>query len=100
MIILGKLSKGYFERQKPTRSWLFAFFSGFVQIFRQIVSIRVKILSKTNLTVPRYIKMEKVSLPVDVRDSKKPPNRSLKLSRNKKKKWKPSSGRSQENEML
>ena len=70
VIILGKLSKGYAKRQKPTRSWLFAFFSGFVRIFGQIVSIRVKILSKTNLTAPRYIKMEKVSLPVDVRDSK------------------------------
>ena len=30
--------------------------------------------------------MEKVSLPVDVRDSKKPPNRSFSLSRNKKSK--------------
>ena len=29
--------------------------------------------------------MEKVSLPVDVRDSKKPPNRSFTLSRKKKK---------------
>ena len=40
-----KKSKGGFERRKSIRGVLFAFFgSGFAHIFRQIVSIRVKIL--------------------------------------------------------
>lgn len=42
---LEKKSKGGFERRKSIRGVLFAFFgSGFAHIFRQIVSIRVKIL--------------------------------------------------------
>ena len=39
----------------------------FEQILGQIVSTRVKTLSTTNLVASRYIKREKVSLPVDVR---------------------------------
>ena len=42
----------------------------FEQIFGQIVSIRVKTLSNTNLMASRHIKREKRSLPVDVRRSK------------------------------
>ena len=38
----------------------------FSQIFGPIVSIRVKTLSKTRLVASRYIKREKVSLPVDL----------------------------------
>ena len=38
----------------------------FEPILRQIVSIRVKTLSNTNLVASRYIKREKGSLPVDV----------------------------------
>ena len=38
----------------------------FEPILRQIVSIRVKTLSNSNLVALRYIKREKGSLPVDV----------------------------------
>ena len=40
------------------------------QLFGQIVSVRVKPPSKTNLVASRLIKREKGSLPVDVRRSK------------------------------
>ena len=43
----------------------------FEQIRGQIVSIRVKSFSKTNLVASRYIKREKRSLPVDVRCSRR-----------------------------
>ena len=53
---------------------LFFFFAplsrDFEQIFGQIVSIRVKTLSNTNLVTSRHIKREKRSLPVDMRLSK------------------------------
>ena len=53
-----------------------AFFSflddGFAQIFSQIVSVRVKKLSNINFISSGLVKREKVSLPVDVRPSKKP----------------------------
>ena len=42
----------------------------FEQIFGQIVSIRVKTLSNTNMVTSRPIKREKRSLPVDMRRSK------------------------------
>ena len=42
----------------------------FEQSFGQIVSIRVKTLSNTNLVASRHIKKEKRSLPVDMRRSK------------------------------
>ena len=42
----------------------------FEQIFGQIVSIRVKTLSSTNLVTSRHIKREKRSLPVHMRRSK------------------------------
>ena len=42
----------------------------FEQILGQMISLRVKTLSSTNLVVPRHIKGEKGSLPVDVRRSK------------------------------
>ena len=41
----------------------------FEQIFRQIVSIRIKTLGDTNTVASRHIKREKGSLPVDVRDT-------------------------------
>ena len=57
-------------------SWFLAFLVNvFSQIFGPIVSIRVKTLSKTRLVASRYIKREKVSLPVDLlpgRGSKTP----------------------------
>ena len=54
-----------------TGSCLFALLSrDFEELFGQIVSIRVKTLSNTNLVAARYIKSEKRSLPVDVRGFK------------------------------
>ena len=41
----------------------------FEQIFRQIVSIRIKTLGNKNTVASRLIKREKGSLPVDVRDT-------------------------------
>ena len=53
------------------RTWTFALLSrDFVHIFAQIASIRVKTHSNTNLVASRQFKMEKASLPVDVRRSK------------------------------
>ena len=42
----------------------------FEQTFGQIVSLRVKTLSHTNMVASRYFKEGKSSLPVDVRRSK------------------------------
>ena len=65
------LSRDVFERRTSTRSRIFAhLIRDFEQIFEQIVSIRVKKLSNTNLVASRNIKREKGSLPVDVRSSK------------------------------
>ena len=51
--------------------WTFALFGcDFEQILRQVISIRVKTLSNTNLIASRLIEREKCSLPVDVRGSK------------------------------
>ena len=52
-------------------SGLFAFLGlGFAQIFAgQIVSVRVKTLSNTNLVASRYIRREKASVLVDLRRS-------------------------------
>ena len=59
------------QRRMLTGSGLFALLSrGFEQIFGQIVSIRMKTLSNTNMVASRLIKREKGSLPVDVRRSK------------------------------
>ena len=67
---IGSLSSDVFERRTSTGSGLFALLSrDFDQIFGQIVSIRIKTLSKTNTVASRLIKREKGSLPVDVRDT-------------------------------
>ena len=51
--------------------WKWAFGTlDFEQTFGQIVSIRVRTLSNTNLVVQRHIKRGKISLPVDARHSK------------------------------
>ena len=69
--IIGSLSNSVFERRTSTGSCFFApLRRDFEQIFGQIVSIRVKTLSNTNLVGPRHIKREKRLLPVDVRRSK------------------------------
>ena len=41
--------------------------SSFAQIFGQVVSIRVKTLSNTNLVPSRHIRREETLLPIDVR---------------------------------
>ena len=67
----GSLSNSVFERRTSTGSCFFTpLRRDFEQIFGQIVSIRVKTLSNTNLVGPRHIKREKRLLPVDVRRSK------------------------------
>ena len=54
------LSRDVFERRTSTGSGLFALLSrDFEQIWGQIVSLRVKTLSNTNLVVPRHIKKKK-----------------------------------------
>ena len=51
-----------FERRTSTGSGLFALLSrDFEQIWGQIVSLRVKTLSNTNLVVPRHIKKKKAN---------------------------------------
>ena len=73
MWILGSLSSSIFERRTSTGSELFALLgSGFVQTLGQMVFIREKELSNTNLVASRHIKREKASLPADVHCSKKP----------------------------
>ena len=68
---LLKLPNRVFERRTSTGNGLFAFLGGgFSYIFEQIVFVRVKRLSITNLVALRYFKKEKASLPVDVRRSK------------------------------
>lgn len=53
------------------RNWAFPILGQwFSQIFGQIVPIRETTLSNTNMVMSRYLKREKVSLPVDVRHSK------------------------------
>jgi len=60
------LSKDVFERRTSTGSGLFAFLSsGLAHILRQIVSIRVRKLSNSNLVVSSHIKRNRTSLPVD-----------------------------------
>ena len=61
------LSNDVFERRTSTGSGLFALLgSVFEQILGQIVSLRVKTLSNTNLVASRHINAEKSSLPVDM----------------------------------
>ena len=45
--------------------------SGFAQIFRQLVSIKVKKVSNTNLGASRYIKREKALFLLDIRVAQK-----------------------------
>ena len=67
----SSLSNSVFERRTSTGSGLFASLgSGLVQTLGQIVFIREKKLSNTNLLESRRIKEKKASLPVDVRRSK------------------------------
>ena len=61
-----------FSANHVNRKWSFwTLRPYFEQIRGQIVSIRVKSFSKTNLVASRYIKREKRSLPVDVRCSRR-----------------------------
>ena len=68
---LGSLSNSVFERRTSTGSGLFASLgSGSVETLGQIVFIREKKLSNTNLLASRHMRREKASLSVDVRRSK------------------------------
>ena len=70
-VLRRTLSSDVFERRKSTGSGPFALLSrNFEQILGQMVSLRVNILSNTNLIVPRHIKREKDTLLVDERRSK------------------------------
>ena len=70
---MESLSKDVFERRTSTGSGPFPLMgSGLASIFGQIVSIRIKTLSNTNLVASSHIIKEKASLPVDVRRSEKP----------------------------
>ena len=67
------LSNHVFERHTSTGSGLFAILGhDFEQIFKQIVSFRVKIISNTNLVASRLIKREKDSLPLTCVAQKRP----------------------------
>ena len=70
---MGSLSSDVFERRASTESGPFPLIgSGLAWIFGQIVSIRIKTLSNTNLVASSHIIKEKASLSVDVRRSEKP----------------------------
>ena len=70
------LSKGVSSDGRLPEVVVVAFFSflssDFAQIFGQIASVRVKTLSNTDFVASRFIKREKVTLPVAVHGSKKP----------------------------
>ena len=69
--LLKSLSKEFFERHTSNGSGLFELLGrDFEQIIGQIVSIRVKKFSNTNLVASWHIKREKDLLLVDVRRSK------------------------------
>ena len=71
--IITELKQSVFERRTATGSGRFSFLrSGCALIFKQIVSIRVKTHSFTNVVAPRRVKRENVSFPVAVRRSKTP----------------------------
>ena len=69
------------DARRPEVDFLHSLSRDFKHIFRQIVSIRVKTLSNTNLVASRQIKIEKTSLRVDKRRTKmsllKLPNRLI-----------------------
>ena len=69
--LVGSKSNDVFERRASTRSSLFEFYGrDFEQILGQIVSVRVKTLSNTDLVAKRHINSEKGLLPIDVGRSK------------------------------
>ena len=69
------------DARRPEVDFLHSLSRDLKHIFRQIVSIRVKTLSNTNLVASRQIKIEKTSLRVDKRRTKmsllKLPNRLI-----------------------
>ena len=60
------LSNEVFERREAGSGLFLLFGRDFEQILAQIVSLRIKTLSNTNLVASRPIKRGKDSLPVDV----------------------------------
>ena len=68
--LLGSLSNDVFERRTSNRSGLFAIVGRDVdQIYGQIISMREKTLTDTNLVASRHIKRKNATCPVDVRRS-------------------------------
>ena len=71
IILIRSLSRDVYERRTSTESGLFALLShDFEKMFGQIVTVRVKTLTNTNMIASGHLKREKGSLPVDVRSSK------------------------------
>ena len=69
MLLIASLGKDVFERRMSSGSGLLVFLvkaNVLSQLCRQIVSTRVKALSKTDLVSLSHIKRKKESLPVDV----------------------------------
>ena len=69
MLLIASLGKDVFERRMSSGSGLLVILvkaNVLSQLCRQIVSTRVKILSKTDLVSLSQIKRKKESLPVDV----------------------------------
>ena len=65
---IGSLSNSVFERWTSTGSGLFASLgSSLVETLGYIIFIREKKVNNPNLYASRHIKMEKASLPVNVR---------------------------------
>ena len=69
MLLIASLGKDVFERRMSSGRGLLIFLvkaNVLSQLCRQIVSTRVKTLSKTDLVSLSHIKRNKESLPVDV----------------------------------
>ena len=69
MLLIASLGKDVFERRMSSGSGLLVFLvkaNVLSQLCRQIVSTRVKTLSKTDLVSLSHIKRKKESLPVDI----------------------------------
>ena len=72
-LVLVSVSADVFQRCLSTRKWPFCFLGQWSRPnFKQIFSVRVKTLSKSNQVAWRHIKRENAWLPLDVRCSNSP----------------------------
>ena len=72
-LVLVSVSADVFQRCLSTRKWPFCFLGQWSRPnFKQIFSVRVKTLSKSNQVAWRHIKRENAWLPPDVRCSNSP----------------------------